>query len=1724
MTPLTPQPLNIQTIETSRLFLNIELALGVASHSVSPDHYLGMAEVSPADHFRVVRLVLRHLLREDISYQDLFPETSEDTQARKLYRIYQSEKAWKLYADVMGIPVSDVTPGLVHRFFSRIAWLDESVVTSERARNQLDEYLHGVPPLRRDKRLPLSAYSYLKELLTPVPEDLRSWMVQFKRGGRLMPIPEWITRSAGRSLYDGVSLAESGEGRPLLSVWADATAALLPPGEYRDSALRVAFDGQLGSRDTWKKLELYLALSESIPPCDGLQIDFKTHLPASSRAAFYRKVTTYVVNPEGEGWLAEAISNALNAPGMCFISLAIELRFKHPDLTFQAAMTLSVMLLRAEMESFVEISDPLPPSRIFNVDIPPLQTWSEVRNANELFQKLGIELLCRPEQDNRGLKWGPSQTWNVLMQTAQFKTLFAPLLASLNWYGAQSGEKASPLVTQALAGRAIVDYFLGASSTFAEPLAKTFQGVWLGRYSHVELCERVKADIRLRQPDASSSTLEMLYYLLVREEMPELLVIDVPDHLQYGRSLQSVALIHGMALLENMRPGSFVAPRYDDVIRISADLAQSSDADIHALWARTLITPALRYAIAHGAIEWSGTDAIDQATPVQISLAMNYLKTRQEQHASDLNDLLSIKPPDRKHLAQDMLTQAGVDQSLWEQRINIHRSPILQQHGFTIAFTYKWDRMWGGGPLEPTVQELVMMGEAYIRGIPTIPEAYDSAFASFRESFISAQSRIMASLLFEMSEVDRSVLLDSTCEVSRVAFGEEEGMHGLFVRCQPGDHRASFHDHRVAGDEVFYELIPAAGVVRKIAQRFNYNPEPLQIDSTDIRRLFEVKHIREEQLDNARITPLLPFDSDAYLLGAASRSVGVFEHPREGKLIPGNKLIYLPDANNQSRIDVFARTATDHLFVCFLEKDRVEHRHDTDWETAWAREREYADMVARMIIPFYGCIRDLAQDDHSSGVIVECVMDLAAALIPVGLFVGSTARIVLRAGAMSVESVLQKTGQAVGRLIVEMARQSTLFAVRDIGKFTFKIGRVMWADMQLIRNAKGGFSFQKAVFQIIDDTEHAGQLRSTLDRQAVLDGRREVSVRNVGTLEKPDFRQLYPESDGVFGRRLTVISQLEPMEFSGVSATSGIEPGRYPAVLPVTEGAEGGYEIRIAESCQVKALEREEGVFHVLVDDEVYHLDVNAPDAAMRRFAINKLSSPADWLEVENLCRARRDLSEVPCATGIKLVTSEAAPVAAGSISPKRTGKYPSQAMNAREFTLARLSANNSQDIDVFVHEGKFCKWAEPSPATSPSARRAKGKRIIPLDENELSRWLLHEPVYLDELDGFLGGDSLLGLPGNFDLEDARYIYEHAPAIELGPVSAQIQDSRALRGIRMSVAEEDCIVIEADTGTFYKARVVEGRRDLKFFRVNDSETINDYLRLSEQYRLARERSNIEQDRENIARLLYELMAEPDRAEWSVHLREQINSYDDYARWCAANNEPNDILRHAGNILAGESAQTRFVELARSSIPDFKKITLRTGPEKQHILETLNRLLPVQDSSAPWDVLSLESVIAPDAADMIIAQTKPANLSFAQVLTESGDRVVYYSLSGGKKAKNLKLKINTTEATEQVIDGIIYRDARARIGDREPDPRFTSLPVVRDGGNITVRGFRRELDAERLIATALSEDMANTRLTHIRFFTVLDTCRSCGGMVLPRLKLDFPDAEFSVTYLREYKRS
>jgi hypothetical protein len=143
----------------------------------------------------------------------------------------------------------------------------------------------------------------------------------------------------------------------------------------------------------------------------------------------------------------------------------------------------------------------LPDCRVLTQSVPPLSTWSTARDVNDLFQQLGIDVLCEPKGVARALRLSARETWQALMQTAQLKAMFSPMLGSMGWYGANENEQSSSRVTQALAGRAIVESFLGTTDASPESFETFFFSQRVTEYSHNELVEHLRKNISAHNPD-----------------------------------------------------------------------------------------------------------------------------------------------------------------------------------------------------------------------------------------------------------------------------------------------------------------------------------------------------------------------------------------------------------------------------------------------------------------------------------------------------------------------------------------------------------------------------------------------------------------------------------------------------------------------------------------------------------------------------------------------------------------------------------------------------------------------------------------------------------------------------------------------------------------------------------------------------------------------------------------------------------------------------------------------------------------------------------------------------------------------------------------------------------------------------------------------------------------------------------------------------------------------
>jgi hypothetical protein len=493
-----------------------------------------------------------------------------------------------------------------------------------------------------------------------------------------------------------------------------------------------------------------------------------------------------------------------------------------------------------------------------------------------------------------------------------------------------------------------------------------------------------------------------------------------------------------------------------------------------------------------------------------------------------------------------------------------------------------------------------------------------------------------------------------------------------------------------------------------------------------------------------------------------------------------------------------AALAAEHLRANSIEALKREHLHQTEWEKIWAAQKAIADGIAHFVIPFYGCIKDLSAGNTSTGVIIGCVVDVVFALVPLGQFVGSTVRIILRAGEITVLSMTEQMGTALGRLLAGLAEQSALVMVRDVPLLAFSLSKLAWAKLlEQVPSLEKMLSHEavSATAAVINEGKYrisdslADSWQPVAERQdtwAVVDGVTNVTVRNVGTHEAPEFQLLDPYSEKPFGPKLILISDIKATtSVELVTLTDGLGAGlsRAPSVVPATLIEEGRFEVAISESRSVSFSERKNGVFDVLVDEHVYQLNSEVAVPALRKLSVERLSDETHLLQaLENLCRPRRGLVPVPCDSALKLVTPPVQPVSA-SVTPP--GRFSSMAYKAREFKMDQFpgqrpsTSSASGGIDVLVHEGKIVKWdndVASAGALLPSGSAGQKTLVAVTAEEKLIYALPDAPVYRQQVKGTFSSDRMLGLPSDLEAVQVAQNAAHLPVIELGGIATGIED------------------------------------------------------------------------------------------------------------------------------------------------------------------------------------------------------------------------------------------------------------------------------------------------------------------------------------------------------------
>jgi hypothetical protein len=801
-----------------------------------------------------------------------------------------------------------------------------------------------------------------------------------------------------------------------------------------------------------------------------------------------------------------------------------------------------------------------------------------------------------------------------------------------------------------------------------------------------------------------------------------------------------------------------------------------------------------------------------------------------------------------------------------------------------------------------------------------------------------------------------------------------------------------------------------------------------------------------------------------------------------------------PGTNNQTHL---VQGFVEQIFLHHSQQLREACKGATRQETL-KRQREstsdamYAWKLIRSVIPIVGCF-----DVTTGGDAVSCVADAAG----------------------EIGTVMSIAGRALKPLI-KLGNQHRAWSPRPPSPTSPRQQHAKWFTGQAAERARFERRVHAAGVAVVTGkfTQRSGRFQRLSSGQATpdpalmwakVDNIDQVLVRNISTDQIPDYRWCNPRDQKPYGPRLS----REPAAWTDetpvfTTTQKHLLPGQFPGAVHLNEVDGHGYDLSVAGDRNILVARRGRSMTDLIIDDVSYRFDDNGSSAILRKV---ELEPPAARLgrldEAPSHCVSRRSPMQASCSGAVVLI-STTRPALDPVLEPLTFGEQASHAFMTRRFRpVLRLTPIHGQAsphrTHLLVDDGKVSTWVNETPAGrgAQNAPITGHHTLSPLPSDAALHLGINLPLqYRPTVQGRLMRDQLLGLPDDLDDSWRVRINHELPVVQLDSICKTVNDQREMRAIRLTLEDGQYLAVEADTGQFYKARELPETAQLTFARMTSDVDIEAYLTSSESYRLGSGRRTLVQDMDNIARMLFEL--ESPGVDMHRIYRPYRPIMENYAR----------------NILTRETALENFVMLTKSSIANFKPLRDADPLTRLHVSGVLNSLLPASASRHAWTPVSAAEVGLEATGETIRRHLNTTNLAFLLAETVDGRRHVYYALAGGKRGRKLTLRVPET----RVNSSITFIDARERMSSQPPNPSFTSLPVLRTAQKLKIREHDRYLDAERLIATAFERDMpAGATITRMHFFTLMDTCNSCGGFVLPRLKLDYPQAEFSVSYILPY---
>ncbi|MFJ3009355.1 deaminase domain-containing protein [Pseudomonas fluorescens] len=878
----------------------------------------------------------------------------------------------------------------------------------------------------------------------------------------------------------------------------------------------------------------------------------------------------------------------------------------------------------------------------------------------------------------------PATCLERLLDSAQARDLGQRLLQKLQWYGARADEQTVPDIGARLLLEALCLWYevpeergspqvAGFAPQSRAQYGKSYAAIRRDFLFHLDTSKRTSTEAEQH----------LLGWLCLTRFPLEFQVRDIPDDLPYASSAVWVNFVHGVHLAHALDPELLHFLNFEQLVGLPLKKSENASNDLQALIAVSRVAAAQTWVLATGALAPS-----EQATTA--TLALQTL----EDHRKQMNTAilqLDVEPPQRLPLAKQMLERALANDLYEHSTIRLKRhphqdtgrvrrsiidTPDVKQPAWPLLEVYasgglEPDMKWYVSDDGKSAQEWISLSaertldSGFVaskgpgrplsrfprkRKLPDVKKAFDEQFDKYLSDTRAAYEYLIKSLLVTLPSTDRRALEHGEVRILSLR-NETRHLHADLETAEihlPLRMRMGFvlqATYQTVSH--FYECLPRAGIIRKRGDVTTWH-----IGGQRIPPLPPKRGRTKGQSITRIVARTLPFDRNAHKDGAPPKTGAKCTAILE-PLGDALKASALPPVHHESLPSLTftsARTAQISRFIAtrLLYIDEQALRREAWGETRFEREdkKEHWIHVLKAFIPFWGSLDDLQSDKPGTRLLgaIGLLLDIVSFAIPLGKFVAGSIRLAVSAGKLAIRAALPSMAQLSKTLLVSSLRNlNPLDAAPALLKLALRgthgaVRAVAHAERLAVSRLKrlAGRSGSYDLLQGLPQTLEAGHWRplSQADQLAVVKGIDDVPVRNVA-VDGTRHHVLDPFSGQPYGPRLTV----QDHDLSlGRSHYSGTRKGDEQIV------------IELPQNSRIEHLPEVDGRTTLLIDDVPYRLDGDE----LRR--VDLLDESAHWTALP--CRIRR----APGSGGdcrVSYITGEPAPVPPLGTLDKEKGYAP---------------------------------------------------------------------------------------------------------------------------------------------------------------------------------------------------------------------------------------------------------------------------------------------------------------------------------------------------------------------------------------------------------------------------------------------------------------------------------